>query len=244
MTPTIPRLAAHTAGDTTVVRFTGRQVALHDDTVAALSGPLLALADGPGRGTLVLDLGNVNFVSSRVLGALIALRLRLQESGRRLSLCNLSPAVYEVFDLMKLTVLLDVRPRGRDGGPAGAGVLVVDDEAAVRAVLGAGLGWHGFTVWLAATGQEALDLYREHRAGIGLVLLDVQMAGLSGPETFAALQRLDPGARCCFMSGDPWPHTEEGLLQLGAVRFFHKPLVLEEVAEALRLVLACPAAPA
>jgi anti-anti-sigma factor len=117
-----------------VVRFAGRTVALRQDTVAQVRDQLLALADGPGPGTLLLDFGNVALLSSRALGALIALRLRLQETGRRLLVGNVAPAVYAVFDLMQLTAFLDVRPGDGAGapaaaGPSGARVLGVDDAA-------------------------------------------------------------------------------------------------------------------
>jgi anti-anti-sigma regulatory factor len=134
VTPDAPRLEAHAAGDTTLVRFAGSQVVLHDHAVALLRDRLLALADGPGPGTLYLDFGNVESLSSRVLGALIAMRQRLKAAGRRLTVGNVAPAVYVVFDRMQLTVLLDVRPGagagvGAGAGPTGAGGLVVDDEA-------------------------------------------------------------------------------------------------------------------
>jgi CheY-like chemotaxis protein len=47
-------------------------------------------------------------------------------------------------------------------------------------------------VWLAAGGQEALDLYQRHREAIDVVLLDVRMPGLDGPQTLAALRALNP----------------------------------------------------
>jgi anti-anti-sigma factor len=133
MTPQPPRLVAQAVGDTAVVRFAGSKVTLHEHTVALLRDRLVALADGPGPETLLLDFGNVAFLSSRMLGTLIAMRLRLQETGRRLIVGNVAPAVYAVFDRMQLTAFLDVRPGGAGApaaaGPSGAGVLGVDDEA-------------------------------------------------------------------------------------------------------------------
>ena len=119
-----------------------------------------------------------------------------------------------------------------------AGVLVADDEAAVRAVLGLALRFHGFNVWLAAGGPEAEELYRRHRGEIDLVLLDVQMPGMDGPWTLAALRQVDPGVRCCFKSGYTGDYTAEQLLELGAVRVFGKPFRLEELAGTLRRLAA------
>ena len=120
------------------------------------------------------------------------------------------------------------------GRPA---VLVVDDEGAVRKVLEIALRLSGLEVRLAASGEEAVDLYRRD-GGIAAVLLDVQLPGLDGPQTLAALREIDPGVVCCFMSGDTGRYTAEGLLAMGAAHFFAKPFVLAEVVRVLREVAA------
>jgi CheY-like chemotaxis protein len=105
----------------------------------------------------------------------------------------------------------------------------VDDDIAVRNLLKEVLWQHGFIVWLAGTGLQALELYQELHAHIDLVLLDVRMPGLDGPGTLVALQRLNPDIQCCFMSADPGEYTEEELLERGAVRILQKPLHLSQV---------------
>jgi len=113
------------------------------------------------------------------------------------------------------------------------GVLIADDEAEVRDVLHDKLQQEGFSVWLAADGQEALDLYRNHCETIDVVLLDVRMPALDGPQTLAALQEITPQVRCCFMSGYLGSYTEENLRDLGAATVFAKPFRLAEVAHVL-----------
>ena len=64
-TPPSPRpveVQAHDLGAATVVRFTGRQVALDEENVRAAGERLLALAEGGGSGPLVVDLGNVSYL--------------------------------------------------------------------------------------------------------------------------------------------------------------------------------------
>ena len=117
--------------------------------------------------------------------------------------------------------------------PRKYGLLVADDEGEVRDVLNDGLQREGFSVWLAADGQEALDLYRNHCETIDVVLLDVRMPGLDGPQTLAALQEITPQVRCCFMSGYLGSYSEENLRDLGAARVFAKPFRLAEVAHVL-----------
>ena len=65
-------------------------------------------------------------------------------------------------------------------------ILVADDETAIP--YAAFLMKRGATkVYEAADGIEALDLWREHRDAIDLVVLDVRMPGLSGPEVYDAI---------------------------------------------------------
>jgi DNA-binding NtrC family response regulator len=109
-----------------------------------------------------------------------------------------------------------------------ATVLVVDDEPLVLNMLGLVLQRQGMIARLARSGQEAVELYSRHRGDIGLVLLDVQMPQMSGPQVLQALRQLDPNVRCCFMSGEANSSVDD-LLALGALAFFRKPFSLTEV---------------
>ncbi len=102
-------------------------------------------------------------------------------------------------------------------------VLVVDDDPGVRQVLAAALRAPDFAVYLASNGAEAIIQFSCHHHAIHLVLLDVRMGGMDGPQTLLALQKIDPDVRCCFMSGDVGNYSEVNLLALGAVRVFPKP---------------------
>jgi CheY-like chemotaxis protein len=66
------------------------------------------------------------------------------------------------------------------------------------------------------------------------VLLDVHMPRLDGPQTLQALRQLDPGVRCCFITGSAGGEEEEALRALGPTAVLHKPCTPEELAEALR----------
>lgn len=126
----------------------------------------------------------------------------------------------------------------RKGSPRQAvracGVLIADDEADIRDLLKDGLRHEGFAVWLAADGIEALEIYRNHREAIDVVLLDVRMPILDGPATLAALQEIAPQLPCCFMSGDLGPFTEERLSRTGSRALLKKPFQIRETARLLR----------
>lgn len=104
-------------------------------------------------------------------------------------------------------------------------ILVVEDEPGVLQMLDVALRHYGFAVRLAASGQEAVELYRRHHPTVALALLDVQMPGLDGPGTLAALKQINPDLRFCFMSGHTGKYTDEDLLRLGAAHVLPKPFV-------------------
>jgi two-component system cell cycle sensor histidine kinase/response regulator CckA len=91
-----------------------------------------------------------------------------------------------------------------------------------------------FNVWLAADGQEAVEVYQHHGGDIHLVLLDIHMPRRNGPQTLAALQDLNPTVCCCFMSGALSAENEHALLDRGAVHCFRKPFSFGELTIHLR----------
>jgi CheY-like chemotaxis protein len=82
-------------------------------------------------------------------------------------------------------------------------VLVVDDEPEVGRVAARILEGAGFGTLRAQDGAEAVAVFSGRAGEIDAVLLDVTMPGLSGPETFAALRRLEPSVPVVWTSGHP-----------------------------------------
>jgi len=113
------------------------------------------------------------------------------------------------------------------------GILIVDDDPAVRDVVHFGMKRRGLRAWTAMDGSSAVELYRRHREEIDAVLLDVRMPGMDGPQTLVELQKMQPRIRCCFMSGDLGGYSEESLLEMGASKVFRKPFLTSDVAEAI-----------
>jgi two-component system OmpR family response regulator len=113
-------------------------------------------------------------------------------------------------------------------------VLIADDEGYVRALIGAVLRRAGMRVWLAAGGDEAVAILREHGGAIDVALLDVQMPGVGGPEALRRMRELRPGLPCVFMTGDAGPHDQQGLLALAGRRVLYKPFAVDEVVSAVR----------
>jgi signal transduction histidine kinase/ActR/RegA family two-component response regulator len=92
--------------------------------------------------------------------------------------------------------------RGSDGATTGhETVLVVEDEDAVRDLAVQSLSRRGYEVLSAAGGEEALKVAGAHDGTIHLLLTDVVMPGMTGPELARRLRALRPGVRVLLMSG-------------------------------------------
>ena len=81
-------------------------------------------------------------------------------------------------------------------------VLVIDDEPAVRTVIGRLLTKQGFRVLLAGSGQEGIQLFEANAADIRLVVLDWHLPGIPGERTFDELIARDPKLRVVLVTGD------------------------------------------
>jgi len=97
-------------------------------------------------------------------------------------------------------------------------VLVVDNNEGVGAFLKTALQNHGLTVFVASSGGSAIDLFRDQR--IDIVLMDIEMPDLSGPETLKMLQSIRTDVACFFMTASS-PLKKENLG--GAIDVFEKP---------------------
>lgn len=101
------RLEVEDIGDVTVVNFTDRKI-LDDQTIQAIGEQLYSLVDEVGRRKILLNFANVEYLTSAVLGKLIALNNKLKAVGGRLILCNIDPQIYEVFEITKLNKVFSI----------------------------------------------------------------------------------------------------------------------------------------
>ena len=92
--------------------------------------------------------------------------------------------------------------RFSEGGRRGSEtVLVAEDEETVRQLAIESLERNGYQVIAAASGEQALTLARSHDGVIHLLLTDVVMPGMKGPELATRLRALRPGLKVLLMSG-------------------------------------------
>jgi DNA-binding NtrC family response regulator len=89
------------------------------------------------------------------------------------------------------------------GVPGAETIMVVDDEPATLKISRILLESWGYTVLEARNASEALHLFEQDHSNIRLVLTDVVMPGMSGPELGELLQEAKPGLKVLYMSGYP-----------------------------------------
>ena len=141
-------------------------------------------------------------------------------------------------------------PRAAAAAPAGAvavapvalprgteTILVAEDEKSVRVTSCRFLELLGYTVLAAATPTEALRLAGAHTGPIHLLLTDVIMPGMNGPDLAGLLAEGRPKLKCLFMSG----YTADVMMRrgmLGAGRpFLSKPFSRDDLARKVREML-------
>ena len=99
---------AHDQGDSTLIRFTASHVVLDEQSTPLVGQQLLALVGRRKPRRLLVDFGNVCYLTSTALSLLLGLRKALGAWGGRLALRHVSPQVYEVFEVTKLHTLFDI----------------------------------------------------------------------------------------------------------------------------------------
>jgi two-component system cell cycle sensor histidine kinase/response regulator CckA len=115
-------------------------------------------------------------------------------------------------------------------------ILVVEDERPVRQLLVTLLSRSGFEVRAAASAEEALELEQER--AVDLLLTDVMLPQMSGPDLARAIRARSPGTRVLFMSGYTGALlTDEDMAGAG---FLQKPFDGKTVERKIRELLDPP----
>lgn len=131
------------------------------------------------------------------------------------------------------------RPTASEGTES---VLLVEDEAPVRELLVRALESKGYNVQMASHGLDALELCGRTRPPLDLLVTDVVMPGISGPELVRRLESIYSGLKVLYMSGyageaiQKHGITEFGITEFG-VGFMQKPFTVAEFLSRVRDML-------
>jgi PAS domain S-box-containing protein len=211
-------------GECVVLRVVDEGEGMDAATLAQVFEPFFTTKE-PGRGT-GLGLSTVYGIVKQTGGWVWA----ASEPGAGSTFSVYLPRIWEL-----------AAPRPVEPAPAklegSETVLLVEDEAVVRMLVCEMLERAGFTVLEAPDAARARDLAAGHEGTIDLLLTDVVMPGMSGPELAAELVDERPDLRVLFTSG----YTEGALDGEGALRegqaFLAKPFTAAALAQKLRGLL-------
>jgi PAS domain S-box-containing protein len=121
-------------------------------------------------------------------------------------------------------------------------ILIVEDDAKVRALVQRVLESAGYTVLPATDGQDALSILQRRPGRIHLVLTDIVMPGMSGPELLSRLREEHPGCKGLYMSGYSDKALSPSQFLQSEVPYLQKPFSPGALAQRVREVLDAPAA--
>ncbi|HJX31014.1 MAG TPA: PAS domain S-box protein, partial [Thermodesulfobacteriota bacterium] len=141
------------------------------------------------------------------------------------------PQVFATADELTKEKTREEVPRGEET------ILVVEDDGMVRKMTIDILRKQGYTVLEAEAGGEALLIFEQYKDPIHLILTDVVMPHMSGPEFIERLRQVREDFKVLFMTG--YAENEiihQGVLEEG-VNLIHKPFTFEKLARKVREVL-------
>ena len=113
-------------------------------------------------------------------------------------------------------------------------VLLVEDEAPVRAFAARALRLRGYTVIEAACAEDALETLQDSSLEVDLFLTDVVMPGMDGPSWVRRALENRPGVKVVFVSGYAEEQMEDGSLTIPNSVFLPKPFSLADLTETVQ----------
>jgi two-component system, cell cycle sensor histidine kinase and response regulator CckA len=116
-------------------------------------------------------------------------------------------------------------------------ILVVDDHQETLYMLSRALAVGGFTVLWARDGADALMMLERHQGDVDMMLVDVVLPGMSGPELVEQATRLQPGIRAIYVSAFDEATVREHGVDPGVVPFLAKPYEPEDLVDRVNEVL-------
>lgn len=118
-------------------------------------------------------------------------------------------------------------------------VLLIDDEAVVREIGCEMLESLDFQCIPAHNGEKGIQLYRENKDKIAMVILDIEMPGISGDKVFSTLKEMNPDIKILLISGYAKNYLEAKYFKrkLDPSIFMSKPFQLDQLAKKLETLM-------
>ena len=166
--------------------------------------------------------------------AAVAGILRAQRGGLTLETTPGGGSTFRIF----LPAANGHAAREMPGGKSLGTVLVVDDEATVRQVIGSALTHKGFQVLLASDGREAWSIFEREGQAIDAVVLDVVMPVMGGNELLPRLKARRPELKVLLTSGYSESEARRLCAAYPGADFIQKPYTAQQIAKAVQDIMA------
>ncbi len=116
-------------------------------------------------------------------------------------------------------------------------ILIAEDEASIRTMLGSILTKYGYNIITADSGRSAVEITKKYGKNISLLITDIVMPGMNGRVLAKKLKVIYPGLKVIFMSGYAEDIPDEMIDEIKGSIFIQKPYTMENIMGAIAAVL-------
>ena len=235
------------AGDYALIRVVDEGIGIPADIIDKIFEPFFTtkkVGEGTGLGLstaygIVKQMGGYIFCNSvEGSGTVFTLYFALTEArgaGLRPSADDLASATPRPARTPSVARPAPAAPRMTAPDPAvamgnrGRSILLVEDEAPVRAFAARALRHHGYQVFEAQDGEQALEFLQDTAVPIDIFVTDVIMPGIDGPGWVAQALASRPGTPVVFVSGYTEDTLSAALVRIPRAIFLGKPFSLQDL---------------
>ena len=141
----------------------------------------------------------------------------------------------QIITEIKKEEIAEVEP---DSLPTGnETILLVDDEDSIRDFLAEILSEQGYKVIEATNGEEGLQVFKGYNEKIDLLISDITMPKMSGPELATKLRELQPKLKALFISGNVGNEYINEQTADSKTSFLQKPFTYDSIISKVREIL-------
>lgn len=116
-------------------------------------------------------------------------------------------------------------------------LLLIDDEEVIREIGSEMFESLGFNCITAPDGAQGIQLYKENMASIRLVVLDIELPGLSGEKVYESLKEINPDIKILLVSGYGKEYLEACYFKKKLEHFVSKPFQLNKLSQKIDLLM-------
>ncbi len=116
-------------------------------------------------------------------------------------------------------------------------IMLVDDEDIIIDVSTLMLSEMGYNVITAGNGMEAVEIYKEKKDEIALVIIDIVMPDMDGGDLYRELKKMWPDIKALLSSGYGRDEKTEAILSEGCNGFIQKPFNMRNLSQKIRDIL-------